>query len=32
MANDEGWVFIYWDDPGDSQEHVDNQQKDGESN
>ena len=24
-AGDHSYVFLYWDDPGDSQEHVDNQ-------
>lgn len=32
-SDDEGWRFLYWDDPGDSQDSVDNQKpkEDGES-
>ena len=26
-AGDHSYVFLYWDDPGDSQEHVDNQKE-----
>ena len=27
LNDNEGWHFIYWDDPGDSQSEVDNQKK-----
>ena len=33
MSSEKGWRFLYWDDPGDTQEEVDNQtQDDGEGN